>query len=476
MIIERGKTAGVVLAVLAIGGCASVPEKGGFDDVQGEISARVGQRVEWYQSSDADAQVATALRELLSDGLTEEEAVQIALLNNRALQATYEDLGLAQANLVQAGLLENPVFDLAVFLPEGGGRADLDAGIVQNFLSVLYRPLRKRIAAAQFEAAKLRVTAAVLDLAAETRSAYYRVQANQQIAELLTQVVSATGASYEAAQRLLEAGNVFSLDVARERALYEEARLALAAAEADMIVDRERLNRLMGLWGPEITWDVHNRLAPLPEAPLSLDELERHAIEANLDLAIYRQQIEAVAGLLGIADATALVPELDVGVLSEREEGEWEVGPGIGIEIPVFDQGQARKAAARSDLRRVQQLYWAAGVDIRSASRALRQRLVTARDRAAHVQAVVLPLANQIVNDTQLQYNAMQIGIFQLLQAKRQQIAAGLQYIETLRDYWLVHSEVERLLDGRVAEAAWMSLPGGAGAMSSVRSESSGGH
>jgi cobalt-zinc-cadmium efflux system outer membrane protein len=102
-------------------------------------------------------------------------------------------------------------------------------------------------------------------------------------------------------------------------------------------------------------------------------------------------------------------------------------------------------------LRRAQQTYWAFGVDLRSGARALHQRLLTARRRAEHVQSIVLPLSNQIVHDTQLQYNGMQLGVFQLLRAKEDQISAGLQYIETLRDYWLERTEMDQLLSGHLS-------------------------
>jgi len=292
------------------------------------------------------------------------------------------------------------------------------------------------------------------------------VQADMQRLELLTRVVDATGAAYDFSRRLLEAGNVIQLDVARERALYEDARLALATAEADLVVDSEHLNRLMGLWGEEANWRIGPRLPDIPAERLAMEDLEQQAVEANLNLAMQRHHIDAIATLLGITNKKALVPVLELGVGSELEDSVWEVGPTIVLEVPIFDQGQARRAAARSDLRRAQQVYWALGVDLRSGARALYQRLETARRRAEHVRDVVLPLNNQIVSETLLQYNAMQLGVFELLMAKRSQVAAGLQFIETRRDYWLVRTEVEQLLSGHLGETSatprW-SMPGMSG-------------
>jgi cobalt-zinc-cadmium efflux system outer membrane protein len=102
------------------------------------------------------------------------------MLNNRDLQGTYTELGVAQADLVQAGFFRNPILDAAVLFPLSGVRPDLQLSVVISFLDALYVPLRKRVAAAQFEDAKLRVTGTVLDFAAQVRAAFYGHQANEQ--------------------------------------------------------------------------------------------------------------------------------------------------------------------------------------------------------------------------------------------------------------------------------------------------------
>src|SRR5688572_31413757 len=99
------------VAILAfLSGCARVPREAGFSDVRKTVEQRTGQQVHWNQGSEADQRAAQSVRELLAAELTADAAVQIALLNNQSLQATYEDLGIAQAELVEAGLLRNPIF------------------------------------------------------------------------------------------------------------------------------------------------------------------------------------------------------------------------------------------------------------------------------------------------------------------------------------------------------------------------------
>jgi outer membrane protein, heavy metal efflux system len=445
----------VLMAVVATG-CASMPEDAGFNDVQQVVTERTAQSIAWVQDGPEDRAVQERLRKMLSQPLNAEEAAQIALLNNRELRATYEELGLSQANLVQAGLLTNPIFSTAVGFPLDGGSADLTFSIVQDFLSILYRPLRRQIASAQFQATKLRVTEAVIELAAHVRSQFYNVQADSQRLEFLQQVVTATAASAELARRLYDAGNITELDLAREQALYQEARLALATARTRLIQNRERLNALMGLWGEDTQWTIVPRLPELPMAskalPLEAADLEQRAIRANLGLGAARKEIRGAAGILGFTSATALFPFLEPGVDSEREEGEWEVGPSLAFPLPIFSQGQAQLAAAQSQLRQAQQTYWAQAVEIRAGVRAARETALSARSRARYIKDVLLPAYTRVVDNTQLQYNAMQVGAFQLLGAKQLQINAGLRYIETLLEYWMARTALEQILNGSMAD------------------------
>lgn len=443
-----------VLSVPALMGCAQVPAESGFADVKQEVAARLGQTVHWQQGTQQDEAVRDAVSAMLEKELDVDAAVQIALLNNRSLQATYETLGVAQAALVQAGLLRNPIFDAFARFPLSGGSTELGLTIVQDFLDVFYVSLRKRVAASEFEAVKLRVAAMVMDLAARTRAALYRLQADEQLLEMRRQIVLATSASYEAMRRLREAGNVRRLDVDNERALFERARLDLAVAQAAVIESREWLNRLMGLWGADTQWTIAHRLPEIPDEPMNLDHFESRAIAASLDLAIVRQDIVSLGEQLGLVKTTALVPVLNVGPDSERDEGQWEVGPTVSLLIPLFDQGQARIAAARSELRQRRQEYVALAVEIRSVVRAARQRLVTAGRVVERYENVMLDLQNRIVDETQAQYNAMQVGVFQLLLAKQLQIETGQRYIAALRDYWLARTELEQILQGRLTDLA----------------------
>ena len=440
----------VGLVLLGLAGCASVNLQAGFSDVSAAVEKRSATKIAWSTGSKQDQEAAEQLRVLLRRTLTADDAVQIAALNNRDLQALYNELGLAQADLVQAGLFKNPVLDAAVFLPLSGVRPDYQLSVVIGLLDALYVPLRKRVAAALSEEAKFRVTGAVLDFAAQVRSAFYVHQANEQLVELRQTIVAALSASLDVSRRLYEAGNITELDLARDRAQTEEAKIALRSAEIAARQSREQLNILMGLWGADTEWTIDPRLADIPER-LDVEGVEGFALDRSLDALLARQRIIVAGQQLGYTRATALIPDLEIGAGAEREGEEgWKVGPSIAFPIPLFDQGQARVGRALAELRRAQQEYYALGVRIRATARAVQDRIDGARDRALYYRDILLPLRERIVNEGQLYYNAMQIGIFQLLREREQQIETAVAYVDALREYWLARTDLSQIASGRL--------------------------
>ena len=436
------------LAVL--GGCTTMPREAGFGDVEKLVAERTAMRVHWNQGTADDRAVEEMIRASLQSELTADQAVQIALLNNRNLQATYEELGIAQADLVQAGLFKNPVFDGLFRFPDRAPRGpNVELAVTQDFIDILFIPARKKLAASQFEAAKLRVAGAVVNLAAEVCSAFYRVQAAQQMVEMRRNVVQATEASADATRRLHEAGNTNDLNLANEQVIYVQAKLDLAEAEAEVLEDREKLTALLGLWGSSTQWTVPSRLPELPQADPSPHGMESLAMTQRLDLGAARQQIEVTGRALGLSRQFWFLPELSIGIDTERDPGGGHVtGPSVSAAIPIFDQGQATLAAGSARLRQSQQQYQALAIEIRSQVRAARNRMAAARARAEYYRRVVLPLRAKVVEQTQLQFNGMFASVFQLLQAKQAQIDAGREYIEALRNYWIARSELEKAAGG----------------------------
>jgi cobalt-zinc-cadmium efflux system outer membrane protein len=385
--------------------------------------------------------------------MTADEAVQIALLNNRRLQAVYEDLGVGRAELIQAGLLENPVFEGSLRMD--GSDEIFELAVVQDFLSVFTIPLRRARATADLEQAKRRVTAAVVDLAGRTRIAFYRHQAAEQALALMRTMLQSTDASYEAAKRLHEAGNITELALAGERALYEQARIDVSRAEAAVVSARERLNALLGLYGDDTKWRATAELPGLAGELPAPEEIERRAILASLDLGAAKWQVERAGQVLGLARMKSLIPEFGGGVDAERDsDGTWFAGPLIASVIPIFDWGQGSRRKAAAELRRAWREYSALAVEIRAEVRAAHVLARTAQQQAVHYRDVLVPLYERITRETQLQYNAMQLGVFALLAAKQREVLVKRESIAALLDYWTARTRLEQILDGNLVHAA----------------------
>jgi cobalt-zinc-cadmium efflux system outer membrane protein len=409
--------------------------------------------VQWNQGTEADRAAVEAVNWLLQGGLTAEEAVQVALVNNRTLRATYEDLGVAQADLVQAGLLRNPVFEGVFRFVRNNGQA-YDLGVTQDFLDVLLIPMRKKVARARLEGTKLRVTAAVIDLASEVRIAFVRAQAAEQALAMRRTAMDAARASHQMAQRLRTAGNITALELSLQQELYETSKLNVQAAETTVLETRERLNMLLGLWGEHTEWRIEGALPPVPTDEMNADDVERKAIANSLDLAMAWEALRTAAARMGVRVAEAVSPELAVGLEAEGEDpGTWEVGPALALPIPLFDQGRAASARAKARMRGLWNDYTQQAVHVRSAARTARYRLLAARQRAIYYRDVVLPLRRRILRQTHLRYNAMFLGVFQLLQAKQLEVAARRRYIDELANYWTARVELETLLQGRMVES-----------------------
>ena len=440
----------VVLLTAALGGCAGVESHKDFPVVRQNLADRIGYAVHWHDGSPADLAADAKVADLLGRPLDVDAAVQVALLNNRRLQAAYESLGVAQADLVAAGLLRNPVFDAAYRFGEGGAPARVELGLTFNFLDLLFVGRRRDIAAAGLDVAKADVTAAVLDTAGRTRDAFYACQAADQAVELRRQIVDATAASAGLAKKLRDAGNTTSLALASEQALHAEAELAHESAVADAAAARETLTALMGVWGGQTAWTIDGRMPdPTADEP-TLDGIEKTAVRSSVQLQAARARVAASLKSLGIARPLGLLSDVELGISAQREDGEWFTGPSIVLPAPLFSQGQPAAARAMAEVRRGRAEVYATAVEVRSAARAAHARVVSLRKQVDTARGTVLPLRDKVVQETQLQYNAMQVGAFQLLTAKRDQIESAAAYLRVLREYWLAKSRLTSIVAGHL--------------------------
>ena len=446
---------GLLLASGILAGCASVNPKPAFVDVETTLSERTGQHARWIRTAaDAD-EVAGAVRALLKDELTAERAAQVALLNNRRLQAEYEEIGIAQADLAQAAMVSNPVLDVTLGFPDHPAAPTVvGGGLVQDFLNVLVQPLRKKIGAAQLEQTKLRVGDAMLRLASETKAACFTLQARQQLVARLELILDINGTAAEFAKRQHEAGNIGDIDLVNQQAVYNQTKLDVAMARAQVRRDREMLNRLMGLWGQDTGWKVADRLPEVPEAEIPLDRLESLAIERRLDVDAARWGVDLVGRALALKKGTRYFPVgVNVGVFTEREPEAEHVrvtGPSVSLQLPIFDTGRASIARLEAEYQRSQRLLEALAVDARSEVREARDLMVAWRDMAQYYRSVMLPQRVQILDLTLRHYNMMLKGAYDLLLAKHSEVATERAYIEAWRDYWIARTELEQAVGGRL--------------------------
>ena len=448
-LIEHRLLVAALASAFALSSCATVQRTAGVAEVDKQLSARIGEHVSWQQSREEDRAAEAKVHDLLRDELTAEKAVRIALLNNRGLQATYERLGIAQADLVQAGLLDNPELGLQYLFGDEGNL--LEATVIQPFMGLITRAARKQIGTAQAEQTRLEVAQSVFELSMDVKAAYYAVLADSQAIELLQQVTLGTEAAAELAARQYQAGTLSRKDQALQQAFYAQAALDTAQAQARLGSDRERLNRILGLWGQQTQWKVPTRLPQLPSTLPPLDRAEQMAVERRLDLAAATREVEAAYRAYGLTRDTRLLSSLGIGVTFKREpSGEKLVGPDLVLSLPVFDQGQARVARIESELRRSERRLEALAVDARSQARDARLRLQATFEAANHYRNALLPLHQTVVEETLKFYNGMLIGVYELLLAQQAQVLTAKQYVEANKEFWLAWVDLERAVGGSV--------------------------
>ncbi len=441
-----GKRVGFAVAVF-VSGCSAADHQASLDQIHADVSDRAAVAVDWQAEVQGREAVEKVVSSKLGGEMTVDDAVAVSLLKNPKLWALYRELGVAESDIVAAGLPENPVFTVGRRFR--GQAAEYD--VTQEFIGIFLIPLRRRIAENGFERERLRVTHELLDHTAEVREGYFKLQAAEQTAEMRRSVADALDASLEAARAIRAAGNTSALDVAQEARGANRARLDFADAEFAVTEGRERLNVLLGLWGEETGWKIPPRLADVPDEDLSPDELERRAVTDRLDLASLRAEIEALGQTLGLTGITSLIPQLTLGGHSEREpEGTSTAGPSLDIPVSIFNHGQAARARAKYLLLEAQDRYAALAIKIRSDVRLAYGRMALARKKIEFYKRAVLPVQQAVTDQTQLRYNGMLLGVFQLLQAKQEQIDAGRDFIQALAEYWLARTELEKALGRRL--------------------------
>ena len=440
-----------LLLVVALPGCASMQKERGHDDVAQMVQRHTGYRTGWDHGTPDDRKIADRVSQLLNGGLTRDRAVSIALINSPHLQATYESLDISQADLVQAGLISNPTVAGSVgFRMNGSGRSEYEVSIVESFLDIFMLPLRKRVAEQQFVAATLRVANEALATAAEVSGEFAEVQADVETVELMQRITDAAQAAADLSQRLFDAGNTSERVRASERAIYEQAQVDLARDQTMLIEHREKLNRMLGLWGPKTAWTLAQRLPVLPDNDGVPDHLETVAMKQRLDIRASKRELALMDTALSLARSSRYTGLVDVGAhVHQDSDGALLFGPTLSLELPIFDQRQGMIGRLEAQRRQAQRRVDELAIDARSEVRVASAKLEMTRHAADRYKQSLLPSRESALEQTQLEYNGMLVGFYELLAAKQAQIEAMRGYIDTVRDYWMARAELERALGGR---------------------------
>ena len=405
--------------------------------------------------------------------LTADAAVRVAIANNRALRASLRDLGVERGRLLQAGLLPNPAVEFDLRQQDDPDQPiQVELYAEYPLTHALLTPMRVEAASHDLSAARYGAAGRVLETAYEARAAFYAAQAAEQQLGIALRALEALAASREAAQMLFDAGNIPELDLATQIAAYEEARATTALIELEHAEARERLNRALGLHGEATGWTIAEELGPPTDDTLP-ETLERDALEASLELAETRSRLQAVAQRVGLTRTEGWLPDVTVDVHAEQDGNTWEIGGGASLTVPLFDRREGDTAAYEARFDALMERYLGLAIDVRSAARSTRNRLLSMRLRATQYSTVIVPARRRVFEQTLLQYNAMQAGVFELITALRMQMQAELAGVIALRDYWTARAALDALLQGRRVGGVTMV---GATTDLGARGASEGGH
>lgn len=442
---------GFLLSSLALTGCANFSADGGLGPVAQRIAEDASvETVKLTSEQDAEV-VAKRVASLLSEPLTAEAAIQIALINNRGLQAKFNALGLSEVEFVEAGLPENPTFSFQRM--SGEGSIEFERKIAGNLLGLFILPTRRSIAGSHFKAAQYLTLDATLRLAGETRRTYYRAVASEMRVAYLDQARIAAEAMADLARRLGQTGAKNKLDQARAAGFHAEITTRLSAAKFAARRERESLTRALGLWGTEANLKLTADLPPLPGSIDEIEDIEARAITRRSDLLAARLELEATERALGLAQATRFVSMLELaGIDKSDRNGNGEVkgtrGFELAFQIPIFDLGEISQRRSREVYMRAFNELVEKAINVRSETRTAYYGYRTAYDIARTYEEKILP-ARKVVNDESvLRYNGMLIDVFELLTTAHEGIASTIAAIDARRDFFIAESEFKSALTG----------------------------
>ncbi len=443
----------VTIVALVLAGCASFSGDGGVGTVTAIVGERTGKTLEATDEA-SRRRAETRVAALIAQPLDADGAVEVALLNHPGVQAALHELGIAEADRVQAGRLPNPHFTMfrASRIEDGVRMFKIEQVLTFNLMSLVLLPEVGAIERQRFEQTQRAVALQVLRIASDARKAWYQAVAAGQTLAYRRQVAEAADTAAQLARRMREAGNFSTLREAREAGFSADAALGLARAERAHESARERLIRRLGLWGEAAAVRLAERLPDLPAQADDLPDIERSAFAERIDLAIVRHDADALARRLGLTRATRWIDVVEFGparLLEGRRGDGYKRGYEVSLQLPLFDWGDAKVARAEAIWRRAIEHAAIAAIEARSEIREAYRGYRSTFDVARHYRDEIVPLRRRIGEENLLRYNGMLIDVFELLADARTQIGSVIGYIDALRDFWLATADLEMARIGR---------------------------
>ncbi|MGO8043609.1 TolC family protein [Rhizobium johnstonii] len=456
---------------LALSGCVTGAEysrkEAGFTSVANKTAIVTAKETVWIQNRNQARSAAVQVTSLLAQTkpLDVETAVQIALLNNKGLQAAYADLGDSAADAWQSTMFLNPT--VAVGLT-GIGTPGLDAfktvegAVVTNILALATKKRDIEIADTRFRQAQLNAAVRTLQLAADTRRTWINAVAAWENVGQLQRAQATADAASELAQKLGETGAMTKGAQAREHVFVAELAGETAKARLTARLTKEELTRLMGLWGSDLDYQVPNSLPSLPRAVVKRDTIEAEALRNRIDLQVAKLELEATARSYGLTEATRYVTDLEIltGLETEREieDGDKKVDTTgfaeLEFAIPIFDTGKARMRKAELGYMRAANELAEKAVNVRSEARSAYEAYRSNYDIARHYRNSVVPLRTKVEEESLLTYNGMISNTFELLTDTRDKINSILLSVNAKRDFWLAEADLAPAIYGGGATKA----------------------
>ncbi|MGJ8620488.1 MAG: TolC family protein [Methylophilaceae bacterium] len=437
-----------IMLIAGLAGCATFSQDGGFNTVQTITQKHIKQKPVWANTDALLQENAALTSTLLAKPLSQDDAVQVALLNNSGLQADFYQLQIAESNIVQAGRLPNPRFSM--LYARNNGDYKIEQVFTMNLMALFTLSKATEIEKQHFVTQQNQIAINILGLARQTRNAYIDALAMQQKLDYLEQVMLSAQASGELASRMHQAGNWSQLQADKEQSFLIENTLVYQQAKYDCIQAKEKLTKLLGLTHPD-DFNLPARLSNLPEKQQDLKKISADDFAKRLDLQQTKSNTQALANQLGLTKSTRLINVLELGparVLEGRRSDPSKKGIEISFELPLFDWGTAR--VKRAEARYMQALNEAKQQAIIAASEVRQQYdLYTTRYAIAqNYRDQIIPLRKRLLDESLLRYNGMLISPFELMQTAREQVLAVNQYMIALRDFWLAESDLEMALVG----------------------------